>query len=88
MSKPKYNVRRWLNGPESEATGSVVAFHGEVERVPGRKQVVSTLEVADCQGKICLHIMPNERMQKFIKKLRLLAKVVTTFADWLEGQAK
>lgn len=87
MSK-RYNKRQWLNGLESESTGSVVAFHGEVERHPGKKQRVSLLEIADCQGKICLHDKSCEKPQKFIKKLRLLAKVANDFADFLEKQGE
>lgn len=82
----QYNKRHWLNGAESESTGSVVAFHGEVERYPGRPQHVTHLEVADCQGKVCLHKQPREKLQKFIKKMRLLAKVANDFADFLEKQ--
>jgi hypothetical protein len=82
----RYTDRVWLNPKDHEATGSVVAFHGETERHKGRKEVHSFLEVADCNGKVSLHKAYNDSMQDFVDKLRLLARVISRFADYLEWQ--
>jgi len=80
----KYVKRVWLNPDDCEATGSVVAFHGETERYKGRKDVSTFLEIADCGGKISLHKGHSDNMSEFINKLRLLASTATEFSDYLE----
>lgn len=86
LSKHKTNYCRrvWLNGEDSEATGSVVAFDGVVERWRDRIEPATFLEVADCSGKVSLHRMPSDDMAEFVAKLRLLASVAEDFADFLE----
>lgn len=82
----RYNRRTWLNPTTSEATGSVVAFDGDVRRRAGADlESVSLLEIADCHTKIGLHRLPDDSVQDFIRKLRLLAREVNLFADFLEN---
>jgi len=87
MSKTKanYNKRFWLNNEDSEATGSVVAFEGIVERWKDRIELATFLEIADCNNKIVLHQLPSDNREEFIQKMRLLSKVVTEFADFLDS---
>ena len=84
--KPKcrYIKRKWLNKADSEATGSVVAFDGTVDR-NGRVFQARFLEISDCHGKISLHDLSHQKPKRFIKKLRLLAKTASDFADYLES---
>lgn len=85
MPDTNYSVREWLNPLSSEATGSVVAFDGMVQRRQDTEPHRFTfLEVADCNGKVNLHKMPMDGSEAFVEKMRLLAKVVTEFADYLE----
>jgi hypothetical protein len=86
MSKNNYSRREWLNPTESEATGSVVAFDGFTRRRNSEDlQRTTFLEVSDCAGKVSLHRLSPDGTQAFIRKMRLLAEVVTEFADCLEN---
>lgn len=85
MPECRYLERVWLNEPDCEATGSVVAFDGTVER-NGRVSSVSFLEIADCQGKVSLHSVTGEDGKRFIRKMRLLATIANNFADALESK--
>jgi len=81
----KYSRREWLNDAMSEATGSVAAFDGVTKRAwDGEDRPSTFLEIADCNDKVTLHPIINDGPDAFIRKLRLLAEVVTEFADYLE----
>lgn len=82
----RYCKRVWLNPSDCNATGSVVAFDGTVEWRKGQIVEETSVEVADCSGKVSLHKSPSEDMSRFIQKLRLLARTVNDFADFLEGR--
>tara|TARA_R110000824_G_scaffold526_4_gene3344 strand:+ start:5420 stop:5719 length:300 start_codon:yes stop_codon:yes gene_type:complete len=85
LSGPSYSVREWLNPISSESTGSVVAWDGMVQRRWDKEPHRFTcLEVADCSKTVVLHEAPMDGRDAFIAKMRLLAKVVTEFADHLE----
>jgi hypothetical protein len=43
------------------------------------------LEIADCHGKVHLHQIKIDSRPDFILKIRLLAKTVNDFADFLES---
>ena len=82
----RYNRRTWLNLIDSEATASVVAFDGNVERRSGQVESVSFLEITDCTFKVRLHQMyETDARDRFLCKLRRLAGEVSRFADYLES---
>lgn len=73
-----YNKRTWLNTIESDSTGSVVAFDGQV--TCGEELVESTfLEIADCRNKIRLHLTTDDTKEDFIAKMELLKNEVEQF---------
>jgi hypothetical protein len=75
-----YCVRVWLNPKGSPSTGSVVTFDG-VEQ--GDEKTYSFLELADCRGKIRLHMADYDTKIEYAEKMELLAKTVQKFADHL-----
>lgn len=78
-----YNKRTWLNSSQSDSTGSIVAFDGEVtykgDNVPSR-----FLEISDCQTKVRLHQTWGDSKDDFIFKMRLLKSEIELFISHLE----
>ena len=84
MSDPTtYSERVWLNRTESPSTGSVCAFDGLVKMHNDTRRE-TFLEVSSCHSIASLHRTPNDSMEDFIAKVRLLAATATEFANHLE----
>ena len=85
MEHKYYNKRTWLNPIESDSTGSVVAFDGEVTDLDtGKKYPQTFLEVADCRGKVRLHLTSDDTKEMFIEKMEKLRDEVELFINHLK----
>ena len=82
-----YSKRVWLNKDASTSTGSVVAFHGDVQwNSKTKKHKETFLEISDCNVKARLHKTYDDTDQDFINKMKLLVKTITKFTDFLESE--
>lgn len=80
-----YNKRTWLNEIDSDSTGSVVAFDGEVTDLDsGKRYPQRFLEIADCRNKTRLHQTSDDSKQDFIDKIKLLRSEIDLFIKHLE----
>ena len=80
-----YNKRTWLNAENSDSTGSVVAFDGQVTDLDtGKKYPQRFLEIADCRHKIRLHQTSDDTKEDFLTKMKLLQEELTLFIMYLE----
>lgn len=81
-----YNKRTWLNSIESDSTGSVVCYDGEVTDLDTfRKYPQTFIEIADCRRKIRLHMNSDDTREMFIDKMKLLKEEIELFIDHLEN---
>lgn len=83
----KYHKRLWLNPDPSHFTGSLTAMCNPDE---------TYLRIGDCLRSVHIHpdhthggrrkreVYKRRHRRDFITKLRLLAREITEFADWLE----
>ena len=80
-----YNSRTWLNPINSDSTGSVVAFDGEVTDLDtGKKYPQTFLEISDCRNKARLHLTSDDRRELFIEKMKQLNYEIQLFINHLE----
>jgi hypothetical protein len=80
-----YNKRTWLNPEDSDSTGSVVAYSGEVTDLDtGKKYPEQFLEISDCRTKIRLHLTSDDTPESFITKIKLLRSEIDLFIKYLE----
>ncbi|PKQ69375.1 hypothetical protein BZG01_00105 [Labilibaculum manganireducens] len=80
-----YNSRTWLNPTNSDSTGSVVAFDGEVTDLDtGKKYPQTFLELADCRNKVRLHLTSDDTKELFIEKMKQLNYEINLFINHLE----
>lgn len=79
-----YNKRVWLNKDDSPSTGSVVAFDDKMK--DGTQ--CTFLSVSDCNNSIRLHTTPDDTIEDFIDKMKLLKSEIGLFIDYLEKQIK
>ena len=81
----KYSSRVWLNSLNSDSTGSVVAFDGEVTDLDtGKKYPQTFLEIADCRQKVRLHITSDDTKEMFIQKMNILKDEIELFINHLK----
>jgi hypothetical protein len=80
-----YNSRTWLNPLDSDSTGSVVAYDGEVTDLDtGKKYPQTFLEISDCRNKVRLHLTSDDRKELFIEKMKQLNYEIELFIKHLE----
>lgn len=80
-----YNSRTWLNPINSDSTGSVVAYDGEVTDLDsGKKYPHTFLEISDCRGKARLHLTSDDTKEQFIEKMKMLKYEIELFINHLE----
>jgi len=80
-----YNSRTWLNPLNSDSTGSVVAFDGEVTDLDtGKKYPQTFLELADCKNKVRLHLTSDDTKELFVEKMKQLNYEIQLFINHLE----
>jgi len=86
MSRVDYNSRQFLNPSSSHYTGTLVCFDG-VEIINQGKELprYTFIELSDCHGKVRLHKDNNLLMRDFVLKLRLMAREINEFANYLEN---
>jgi len=77
-----YLDRQWLNAAPSPATGTIVAYDGPSNWDLAERHAF--LEIADCHGKVRLHMSKGDSVQDFVKKMRILSEVTAQFAAYLE----
>jgi len=84
-----YHVREWLNPEGLYATSTITAFHGITSYHNDKNEVVEfddkKLSIHDCVNSIRIHQTPRMTDQMFIDKVKLIAKVCTDFAEYLEN---
>ena len=78
-----YNKRTWLNPTESDSTGSIVAFSGNVTH-EGKLLDEAFLEISDCKNKVRLHLTTDDSIEDFINKIKLLKKEIELFINHIE----
>jgi hypothetical protein len=77
-----FKISKDLNPKKHPSTGHVVAYDGAS---PWRKkEKYSYFEVSDCQSKIRLHLTRQDNIKDFIRKLKILRKVLDRFIRHLE----
>jgi len=81
-----YAKRLWLNKESSPSTGSVAAYRGEMMFGDNLKRQTAFLELADCHGKIRLHVSPMDTMEEFIVKMEKLRDFVDDFITYLDKE--
>lgn len=75
-------ISKDLNPPNHPSTGHVVAYDGAS---PWRKkEKYAYLEISDCQQKIRLHLARTDSTKDFVRKLKILRKVLDKFIKHLE----
>lgn len=83
-----YHVREWLNKEGIYASSTITAFHGTSAFLgQGNKRTEyedKKLTIHDCQQSIRLHQMTDQNDKEYINKIRLVAKVCSDFADYLD----
>ena len=80
-----YNKRTWLNTEESDSTGSIVAFDGNITDLDtGVKYNQRFLEIADCRNKVRLHKTSDDSDEEFLNKIKLLRDEINRFINHLE----
>lgn len=80
-----YNKRAWLNGENSDATSSVVAFDGEVtDQDTQKKYPHMFLEIADCHRKVRIHLTSDDTRKDFLNKIKRLEAEILKFIMYLE----
>ncbi len=85
MAKEKiktFKISEDLNPINHPSTGHVVAYDGKSPWKKGEKYTY--LEVSDCQNTIRLHLCRTDNIQSFVKKLKILHKVIGKFIAHLE----
>lgn len=87
--KKAYHVREWLNPKGTFACSMITAFHGPHSFLNDKDESIeyteTNLRISDCQETVRIHVI-NGDIKAYIKKLRVIAKVCTNFADYLEEQ--
>ena len=84
-----YHKREWLNPEGFFATSQITAFHGnrpykEDSSSDLKDNVMTELIISDCHNTIYIHRAACETSDMYIEKLRLIARVCSEFADYLE----
>lgn len=82
--KIRYNSRTWLNSLNSDSTGSVVAFDGDVTLWNKELTPSTFLEISDCRNKIRLHMNEDDNKEHFIQKMTILKDEIQLFINHLE----
>lgn len=85
LSELKYSKRMWLNREDSPSTGSVAAYRGSMPVGSGTRRT-AFLEVADCHGKVRLHVTPMDTMNDFISKMEALRDFIDQFVTFLKDE--
>lgn len=80
-----YKSSVWLNSNESNSTGSVVCFCGDV-KYEDKLYHEYFIEIADCRNKIRLHRTDNETHEQFISKLETLKLEISAFINHLKSK--
>lgn len=80
-----YADRQWLNPPGHASTGAVAAYHGPSPWSPAER--MTYLEIADCHGKIRLHLAATDTLDDFADKMDVLAAAASRFAEHLRAAA-
>ena len=82
--KTRYNSRTWLNSLNSDSTGSVVAFDGDVMLWNKELTPSTFLEISDCRNKVRLHMNEDDSKAHFIQKMNILKDEIQLFINHLE----
>lgn len=82
--KARYNSRTWLNSLNSDSTGSVVAFDGDVMLWNKEPTLSVFLEISDCRNKVRLHMNEDDSKENFIQKMTILKDEIQLFINHLE----
>ena len=77
-----FKISKDLNPSNHPSTGHVVAYAGKSPWKKGEKYTY--FELSDCQNKIRLHLCRTDNIKDFIKKLKILHKVLGDFIKHLE----
>lgn len=83
MEDKIYCVRKWLNKQNKPSTGSVITYYGDIAFDHGISKT-AFIEIADCHGKIRLHVTPTDSMADFVEKLELLKSEIENFIIFLK----
>lgn len=82
----QFKAHTELNPPTSPSTGSITCYHGE-SAWKGWKDPYMFMDIADCNGKVRLHLTQKETKKDFIKKVRKLRNALDEYLEFLENQA-
>jgi hypothetical protein len=88
-----YHVREWLNSEGIYATSTITAFCGTGrynDTINGVNEVIEfpdkKIHISDCERSIRIHQQAGMTNAEYIKKLRIIERVIRDFADYLELQ--
>lgn len=85
MSHKKfYKKCEWLNNENSPSVGNVVAYDGICTDEEGEYRNIF-LSVSDCYHSARLHKTPDDSVEDFISKLKILKSVIGEFINHLEN---
>lgn len=77
-----YKSETWLNTQDSPSTGSIVCYDGDIEYTEGESPCVF-IEIADCHGKIRLHLSHTDEPTQFIDKIDKMINSLERFREHL-----
>lgn len=81
----KYCKRTWLNPSDSPSTGSIVCYAGDLEWRDGVDPSYF-VEVADCHGKVRVHMSCQDTKEDYIAKVRSMRDALTDYLTYLEHE--
>lgn len=79
MHKTLFVGKEWLNPESSASTGSIAGYWGESPFETTSENPYVFLEIADCHGKVRLHMSDVDTKEDFIEKLTKLRDFVDSF---------
>ena len=79
----RFNQRTWLNTLASHYTGSITCFDGTVKNRGQPLREYTFVEIADCHGKVRIHVDDNSGLEEFIEKIDSLIYWLKAFRQHL-----
>jgi hypothetical protein len=81
--KRTFAIKKFLNPKDHPSTGTICAYHGASHW--GKREEETYLSIGDCHVNARLHTTDKDGIKDFIKKLKIIRKVVDEFICFLES---